>query len=84
MVHINSGYLAVLIGGVVVNSFVRVAAGGVDCDFVFSLAHVDAAALLGDGAEDVEKLADAFRFRIAVYGNCGLPGGDSSIYQYFL
>ena len=68
MVHINSGYLAVLIGGVVVNSFVRVAAGGVDCDFVFSLAHVDAAALLGDGAEDVEKLADAGGFGVAGEG----------------
>ena len=36
-VHIYRCYLAVVVGGVVVNSAACVAARGVNCDFVFSV-----------------------------------------------
>ena len=55
----------VLVGRVVVDALLRVAAGGVKRDLVFALADVAAAALLIDRAEDVEELADALHLRIA-------------------
>ena len=65
-VHVDCGNLVILIGGVVIDSLARIAAGGVERDFVMSLTDLTAAALLIDGAENMEELADALRF--------GVPG----------
>ena len=58
-VHIDSVDLMIVISGVVVDALCRVAAGGVDRDLELSFGDLTAAALLVDGAEDVEELAHA-------------------------
>ena len=58
--HVNCGDLMIFVSGVVVESPVGVAAGGVDGDFVLVFAQTHAAPGLGHGAKNVEKLADAF------------------------
>ena len=58
--EVHGGNLMVVVGGVVVNATIRVAAGGVDGDFVLVFAQTHAAPGLGHGAKNVEKLADAF------------------------
>lgn len=45
-VHVDCGNLVILIGGVVIDSLARIAAGGVERDFVMSLTDLTAAALL--------------------------------------
>ena len=60
-VHIHGCNLVVIIGSVVVNAFVSVAAGGIDGDLIFA-AYIAAAPLLIHRAQNVEKLADAFVF----------------------
>ena len=35
--HINRTNLVIVVGGVVVNSFVGIATGGVKCDFILSV-----------------------------------------------
>ena len=45
-VHVDCGDLVILIGGVVVDSLARIAAGGVERDFVMPLTDLTAAALL--------------------------------------
>ena len=56
-VHIYGGYLVVVVGCIVVNAFVGVAAGRIDCYFVLALSKMATAALLVNRAENVEKLA---------------------------
>jgi len=58
-VEIHGGDLAVVVGLIIVDSPVGVAAGAVQGDLVLSLPQVDAAPLLLHGTQDVEKLADA-------------------------
>lgn len=58
----------VFVGGIVVDSFGGVAAGGVDGNFIFSFCYFAATSLLVHGAEDVEELADAFGFGFAGAG----------------
>ena len=67
-VHINSGDLVIFIGGVIINSFIGVAAGGVKGNLKFSFAHIAAASLLVNGAENMEKLAYAFRLAFSRNG----------------
>ena len=75
----------VFVGGVVVDSFGCVAAGGVEGDFVFALVYFAAASLLIYGAEDVEELADAFWFGVAGSGvhfgegDSGEAGGGGEV-----
>ena len=64
-VHIYCGYLVVIVGCIVVNSFVGVAAGRIDRYFVLVLREMATASLLVNRAENVEKLADAFGFAVA-------------------
>ena len=67
-VHIHADNAVVIIGGVVVNAPVRVAAGGIEGDLVFSLSQMAAAALLVHGAENVEELADALLLALSAPG----------------
>lgn len=60
MVQMHGCDLAVLVGGVIVNALVCVAAGGINCDLILTVPHVNTPPLLGDGAENVKELADAF------------------------
>ncbi len=57
LVHVHRVYLAVLVGGVVVDALVLVAAAAVDGNLVAILAQLAEAALLLDAAKDVEELA---------------------------
>ena len=66
--HVDCGDLVILIGGVVIDSLARIAAGGVERDFVMSLTDLTAAALLIDGAENMEELADALGFGVSGEG----------------
>ena len=75
-VHIHCGNLVVVIGRIIVNPLICVAAGSVYCDFIIPTANITAAALLFDRAKNVEKLADALHFSIAGEG-MHLREGDS-------
>lgn len=66
-VHIHSTDLMILIGGVVINSLLGAAAGGIEGDLICSV-YIAAAAGLIHKAENVKKLADAFRFRASGNG----------------
>ena len=83
--HINGTDLMIIIRRVIINPFIGIAAGGVEGDFVFVLVYFAAASLLIYGAEDVEELADAFKFGVAgsgVYfgeGNFGKTGGRGEV-----
>ena len=61
-VHIHCGDLMLIVGGVIVNALVGVAATGVNGVFVFARRNLTAALLLLDRAENVEQLADAAGF----------------------
>ena len=67
-VHIHRGDLMVVVGRVIVDAFIRVAAGSIDGDLILAIAHIAAAPLLVNRAENMEELADACRFRIRGYG----------------
>ena len=54
----------ILIGGVIVNPFVCIAAAGIDGGLVLSLLCLTASPLLVHRAQDVEELADALGFRV--------------------
>ena len=81
LMHVYSADLVVIIGGIIINSLCCVAAGSVEGNFVFAFCYFAAATLLIYGAEDVEELADAFKFGVAgsrVHfgeGNFGEAGG---------
>lgn len=65
MVHMDRRDLVIVIGGVVIDALICIAAGGVNGNLILSVFDFAAATLLIHCAENVEKLADAFRFRIA-------------------
>ena len=61
-VEVNGGDLVIVVAGVVVDAGAKVAAGGIDGDFVFGMvggAEAAGAAGLVNGVENVEELADA-------------------------
>ncbi len=67
LAHINSGYLMIVIGGVVVNSLVGVAAACVKGYLKFA-AYVAAASLLVYRAEYMEELAYALLLGVSRNG----------------
>ena len=56
--HINSGDLAVFVGGIIIDTLVRIAAGSVNGDFQTMVNFTGTAGLV-DRIENVEELADA-------------------------
>ena len=58
--HIHAGNLTVFIGNVVIDSSIRITAGGVICNLIFFFPHTDAAPRLENGTKNMKKLADAF------------------------
>ena len=56
-VHVNGVDLVIVVGRVVVDALRCVAAGGVNRDLILVFSDLAAAALLIDGAEDMEELA---------------------------
>ena len=62
--HVYCADLVVVIGCIIVNPFGSVEAGRVNRDLILSLRHLAAASLLINRTQNVEKLADAFLFRI--------------------
>lgn len=71
--HVDRGDLVVVVAGVVEDLVVEIVTVGVDSDFVFVVTEVGAAALLVDGVEDVEELADTGDF---VVGGKGIKLGE--------
>ena len=65
MAHRHSGDLAVIVGRVVVDALVSVAAAGVEGDLILAAVELEAAALLLDRAKDVEELAYAAHFIVS-------------------
>ena len=61
VVEAYSGRTAVFIGGIIIDPFCGVAAGGVDGDFVTSVLQLTTAPLLIHRAQNVKELTDAFR-----------------------
>ena len=64
-VHIDRAYLVIVIGGVIVYPAAGVAARGIYGYLILAVRDLAAAALLIDGAENVEKLADALLLGVA-------------------
>ncbi len=60
--EVEAADLVVVVAGVVESASGEVVAVGVDGDLVFIIAEVGAAALLIDGVEDMEELADVAKF----------------------
>ena len=60
--HIHSGNLAVFVGRIVIDAAGRVAAAGVERNFILAAVQLTTAALLLDGMEDMEELTDAAFF----------------------
>ena len=84
-VHVHGGDGAVVVGGVVVDAPVGVAAGAVNGQIQLSVAQQHTAPLHLHGFEDVEKLADALHLR---FPGCGVqlhkggldePGGGGGV-----
>ena len=67
VVHIHSGNLAVFVSSVVINPFIRITAGAVNGNLILAVSQIYAAPLLCHRAQNMEKLADALRFRIPGY-----------------
>ena len=59
MVHVNGVDLVIVVGRVVVDALRCVAAGGVNRDLILVFSDLTAAALLVNGAENMEELAHA-------------------------
>ena len=59
VMHIDGCDLSVSVGGVVVDTPVSVAAGGIYCDLHSFLIDAAATSCLADGSKNVEKLTDA-------------------------
>ena len=55
-VHIHSGNLAVFVGRIVIDAAGRVAAAGIERNFILAAVQLTAAALLLDGMENMEEL----------------------------
>ena len=58
----------VLVRAVIVDSFVSIAAGGIEGDLAEAVVHDHAATRVLDGSEEVEELAHAFFLRRAADG----------------
>lgn len=71
--EVDSGDLVVVVAGVVEETLFEIIAVGIDGDFVFIITEVGAAALLVDGVEDVEELADT---AYLVVGGEGMEFGE--------
>lgn len=69
--EVDAGDLVVVVTGVVIETAVEIAAGGVDGDVVVAVPEVDNATLVVDRVEDMEELAD-----VGVVGD-GLVGRGS-------
>ena len=67
MAQVNRGNLVIIVGGVIIDSLIGVTAAGIDGDLIAAMFNLTAASLLVDRAQNVEKLADAFRFGIPGY-----------------
>ena len=52
----------IIIGRIVINPLIRIAAGSVDCNFIFPISNFTAAPLLVDGTSDMKELADTIDF----------------------
>lgn len=63
--HVNAGDLVVIITGVVESAFGKIVTVGIDGDFVFVVAEVGTTALLVDGMENMDELADIAEFVVA-------------------
>ena len=66
--HIYGADLAVFVGGVIINPFIRVAAAAVKRELIFFTPDIGKASGLGNGAKNVKELADTFGFRISAAG----------------
>ena len=55
--HINRTNLVIVVGGVVVDSLVGIATGGVKCDFILSVSNLTTASLLVNRPQDMKELA---------------------------
>ena len=66
--HINRTNLVIVVGGVVVDSLVGIATGGVKCDFIFSVCNLTTTSLLVNRTENVEKLVHAFALAVTRNG----------------
>ena len=58
----------VIVCGIIINAFFRIAAGSINRCLVFAVPQAVASPLLVDTPQYMEKLADAFRFRIPADG----------------
>lgn len=76
--EVDSGDLVVVVAGVVEETSFEIVAVGIDGDFVFIITEVGAAALLVDGVEDVEELADAARL---IVGGEGMGASEGSFHE---
>ena len=63
--HIYAAYLMIIIGGIIIDSLIRISAGGIEGYLVLAVAESAAPALLINAAENVEKLSYALLLRIA-------------------
>ena len=63
-VQIDRCQTAIIIGGIIIDAAVCIAAGGIDRALVLPVCHLAAAALLLYRAENMEKLANAVGFVI--------------------
>ena len=74
-VKIHCGDLLIFVGGVVIDTLAGVATGSVLGNLVFAITKMTAPPGLCNGTEDMEKLADAFRFAASAagieLGKCG-------------
>ena len=77
-VYIHSRNLVIFVSVVIINTFAGIAAGGIKGDLVFSFCYLTAASLLIYRSQNMEKLADAFRFRIT---GKGIHFGKSHTYK---
>ena len=68
IVHVHGTYLMVVIGRVVHDALISVVARGLERYLELSGLHLTAAPLLIDTSEDMEELADAFRFPLSRKG----------------
>ena len=60
LMHVDGGDLVVLVGGIVVDAFVCVAAGGIKGDFIAVVSYDAATTRLCHCAQDMKELVDAF------------------------
>ena len=62
LAHVYRRNLMIIVGCIVIDSFVRVAAGSVDRRFILLICNLTASSGLINGSQNVEELTDAFPF----------------------